>query len=586
MRFNLSIFLFLFLSPLSVIAQTGPQPGDIYREYSVNLKLGDNWRVTDPNATHSGAAEFLPNPILSITIDDLENAVRAEVLMDIWGGHAGTTGRKFRFNDSAWIDIPLPSSLSDRSKCYLSEYNVTLDIPLNYLKEGENFFQGTSGGQVCNDFGWGQWGWYVMMVRVYYSPDKIYTKGRIGNIEKEDTLYDYPTIIVEADDTASVSEIQLLGKYIGYDEDGDGIYDDWHRAYHEPSISGHIGTKVDYPYEFKWNTRYIPDQELKSVSLIARIKDTSDLWYVTETIDSLSLVRPDSLSVKMYTATGVQPAFSVRAGNSKFCYIKVDSMNNDMEAWLFHRTWNAGDDEAASGTIAKPLVINGEHGYKCYGKNHFYALSNVHLAVGDLIEGFNTVTYSSNTVHHGIEVLWPGPAIIIRYVKDGDKIADLTSIPADSFVFKEPFYPTISTDTEGALIYYTTDGTDPNPSDNRYRRALLVQNDITIQARAFKTDYSESDILTITYFKDRSSSVLQLNNEINLYPNPVNTDLTLDIPGELGYGDYYIFNSNGSMVIFGRMNGKIIPVDNLKSGLYLLQYKGKSNSYQTKFLVD
>ena len=67
----------------NALSVTGPRPGDVYREYSVNLKQGDWWRVTDPRAGHPGAAAFLPNPLLTLEIDDLEDAVRAEVLMDL-----------------------------------------------------------------------------------------------------------------------------------------------------------------------------------------------------------------------------------------------------------------------------------------------------------------------------------------------------------------------------------------------------------------------------------------------------------------------------------------------------------------------
>jgi hypothetical protein len=204
--------VFLYWLP----AWSGIQPGEIYREYSVNMRSGDKWRVTDPNAEHPDAANFLPNPVLSINIDDLDKSVRAEVLLDIWGGHIGTTGRKFSFNNQEWIDIPLPSTGTNLD-CYITQFNVTIDLPLEDLVEGQNTFKGTSGGQLCHDFGWGH--------------------------------------------------------YLGYDEDGDGEYIDWHRDYHGIEISGHIGTKKSAPWQFSWNTRYVPDQESKSMSFLASTED-------------------------------------------------------------------------------------------------------------------------------------------------------------------------------------------------------------------------------------------------------------------------------------------------------------------------
>lgn len=62
---------------LDVGQSPGPQPGDVYREYTSDHGGGRDWRVTDPRATAEGAGEFLPNPKLRVEIDDLEHAIRA-----------------------------------------------------------------------------------------------------------------------------------------------------------------------------------------------------------------------------------------------------------------------------------------------------------------------------------------------------------------------------------------------------------------------------------------------------------------------------------------------------------------------------
>jgi hypothetical protein len=93
----------------------------------------------------------------------------------------------------------------------------------------------------------------------------------------------------------------------------------------------------------------------------------------------------------------------------------VATLADAVSCRLYHRTWNAGDDEAAGGHIGNPLIINGK-GFKCLGKNHFFALSSLPVPASDLVRGSNEITYASDTEHHGIEVLWPGPALIIRYV--------------------------------------------------------------------------------------------------------------------------------------------------------------------------
>lgn len=574
------------LATLTVAAQKGPQPGDIYREYAVNLKTDDNWRVTDPKASHLGAAEFLPNPILSIEIDDLDKAVRAEVMMDIWGGHVGTTGRRFQFNWNDWINIPQVPILATLRNCYLSQHNVIVNLPLEHIHEGTNTFRGTSGGQNCQSFNWGQWGWYVMMVRVYYSEDKPHTEARISYPMSGDTIGDNPDITIKPGDSASVSSIQLLGNYHGYDENGDGIYKDWHRAYHGKEITGHIGTATEAPYELNWNTWNIPDQDARSVSLMARVRDTSGVWYVSDLVDSLTLKRPDSLWVRMYSAVGMPQGFTVRAGNTKHCFIRIDSLQYAMEASLFHRTWNAGDDYASGGTIDKPLQVNG-HSYPCYGKNHFFALSGIQLAAANLKSGLNKTAYSSDTEHHGIEVLWPGPSIVVRYVSGGQTVSTPTFSPPDGEIFQDILYPEINTETEGAQVYYTTDGTDPNPSDQKYNSIRIrVNSTSTVRARAFKKGHYESAVATASYTKDVTAVLSSEDSHIILYPNPATESIFLDLPPELENGTYIITDSEGRIVKSGNLSGNLININDLGDGLYIIRYSKEQETFKGRFVIN
>ena len=58
---------------------------------------------------------------------------------------------------------------------------------------------------------------------------------------------------------------------------------------------------------------------------------------------------------------------------------------------------------------------------------------------------------------------------------------------------------TISTTTEGATIYYTTDGIDPTTSSSIYSSAIPVNETTTIKAIAAKTGYNNSAVATATY---------------------------------------------------------------------------------------
>lgn len=58
---------------------------------------------------------------------------------------------------------------------------------------------------------------------------------------------------------------------------------------------------------------------------------------------------------------------------------------------------------------------------------------------------------------------------------------------------------TITTATDGATIYYTTDGSDPTTSSSVYSSALTINTAQTIKAIAAKEDLANSDVASATY---------------------------------------------------------------------------------------
>lgn len=74
---------------------------------------------------------------------------------------------------------------------------------------------------------------------------------------------------------------------------------------------------------------------------------------------------------------------------------------------------------------------------------------------------------------------------------------------------------TISCATEGATIYYTTDGSDPTTSSTPYTGAITVSSTTTIKAIAVLTNYNDSEVATATY-------TINLNPTITASPATVN----------------------------------------------------------------
>jgi hypothetical protein len=405
--------LTLTLHPLFGI---GPQPGDVYREYTANMAVKDNWRVTDPNAGHQGAGEFLPNAVLNLNISDLDGAVRAEAVIDRWGGHAGTSGKRIRFNGNEWLPLPELETTpeGERPECYMYQDNPIIAIPLEHLKEGPNTFEGICGDQVCFSFNWGQWGWYSLILRIYYNKNRRHSVGGIVLPLEGEKFEDFPSVKVEATSPRGVSRVDIIGYYEAFDMDGDGVFSEWQRYYQGTSLTNNIGSALSEPWEVTWNTEWVPDQEEGSIKLIARIRDNAGIWFVTDEVRNLSLIR-DTVSVKMYKPESVPQRFTVRINREMSCEVNIpgsESLDQATEATVHLRTWNGIEDN---------FVLNDSYSSPIGGNNHFFGYSIREIPVSVVVNGANKISFTSPTEHHGPEILWPGPVIMVRFKGFGSK---------------------------------------------------------------------------------------------------------------------------------------------------------------------
>lgn len=126
-------------------------------------------------------------------------------------------------------------------------------------------------------------------------------------------------------------------------------------------------------------------------------------------------------------------------------------------------------------------------------------------------------------------------------------VAGIVTTPALSVehgFYSAPFQLTITNDTPGATVYYTTDGTAPSPLNGTvYSNAVAVSGTTTIRAQAFHDDYLSSLPVTSTYLfvDDIVQQTYQdtLNKGFPTSWGPYGADYGLD-PDVIGH-----FNSSG-----------------------------------------
>ncbi|MEN8005744.1 MAG: LamG-like jellyroll fold domain-containing protein [Candidatus Krumholzibacteriota bacterium] len=553
-------------------------PGLVYKEFSRIIPNSNNlWRVTDPDATYVGdpnnsPSTFLPNPVLSLSVSDLQGAIRAVAVIDVWGGHIGTIGKQFRLNGNNWIDIPEIANTPTSPECYNHQFSIEVEVPLADLVQGNNSLEGISDRQTCYSFGWGQWGWYGFLLRVFYDPgQKTAPTGNITSPAAGDTIGISPVFTADAASGAGISRVEFIGYYDDYDADGDGIFTDWQQSYHRlrsdtsVMIRNHIGTTISSPFSVSWDNSWIPDQPAGGMEVVARIRDANGLWFVTDRVSGLTLSRP-GISVAMYRPTGVPEKYWVRAGrtrSSDFVIPAGHDLVNAESARLLVATWNGLNGEAEPGEVHWTRV----NGWTTpvFGEDHSYSFDQIEIPTNILQNGTNTVTVYSASSHHGAEYLWPGPGVVVRYVDYSNVPASVVTQPSSTFALEgaTATFGVVAVGADPLSFQWQVNGMDiPAAADSTYTTpplAAVNDGDLyrCVVTNGLGGDVSDEAVLTVLVPGSRATA-----GQVVLYDfnegggNTVNdlsgvgtpADLVIDDPGAVGWLAGAL-SVNGSTVI-------------------------------------
>lgn len=442
------------LAGLAVAAPgwAGPEPGDVFREYTYNhLDIGvegaevpfDEATVRDrasrraeipPIIAVKGEETFLGEqatdvksqppvanpddpggigqgvhgrPITThLSVGDLAGAVKAEMAVAYWGGHIGTSAERFRVNGSSWTMFPQPKGTPTNPDWYYRTLlaSTTIEIPLTQLREGDNLVEFAASKQTRYGFNWSFFWVYSYTVRVYYDASKAHPTGAITAPEAGATIGDRPTVEASAHGPAGIRQVDFLAKCEDFNYEGDGEFNRWHYVLPYGQIGRHVGTAREAPYRVAWDNLWVPDQE--RVELAARIVRDDGIIYMTPAV-ATRLARADR-RVVMYKPHDVPENFGVRVGALKSCSIGgVDDLSKAVSARLFLSTWSAAHAEA--------IGLNGVKLVDRVGLVHNYSFNPIPVPVNLLVKGTNAFYLFSSTEEHAAEVNWPGPVLFVEY---------------------------------------------------------------------------------------------------------------------------------------------------------------------------
>lgn len=403
-RIAIISFLMILIVNLVSAQENYLVPGSVFREYTYAK------RASPFKGDYAAYDSFQ----VVLNIDDLKDATSAEMALNFWGGHIGTSDQTFKVNGSKKYSFPQPHTPGSPYcyyRCVLG--NPPVAFPPGLLKVGKNTITFFCGKQICYDFNWPNYFIYSFTVRVYYNKDaKKYVAGKIrkANSGDSDTAYNLIEFKTDVDDPSQVKSVEYIGYYQDYDLDGDGKPAGWHYTFDNGTWNNIIGKQLTTPYPQQWENYWVPEQN-GSIKVIAKINSKNGLSYLTQPVIFDKLRQPNS-TVKIYQTENLGENFSSRVEEKKECNIKItDDLSNAISAYLVVSCWSGEPEDGAKHTIG----INNKTLAESPGKLHDWVLIKIPVPLEYLKTGDNTFFVYSETKEHAFEINYPGPAILIRY---------------------------------------------------------------------------------------------------------------------------------------------------------------------------
>jgi len=350
---------------------------------------------------------------------DLEEA---ELYLEVWGGHPNTEGKRVSINGRGTYLLPKVGTEAAES----THQYPTICLERTDLVNGYNALQ------FACDTGETFWGHYIVYHgqlrgvlpddHPWLAPSKNDDEGQCAGlaslrdrlswkIESRDDAIDL-ALQASAQDAALIERVDFHAFYVGYDENGNTQSHDWHGYTRDRKPVGIVGSATEPAFAVCWDTSILPAQQDVRVRAVVKLKDPAGLELVTEPVEGLAITHPNGIAVELCSFRGDEKqSMWSRDGQAKGGVISLDVPPQQIErAQLYAVVWDGG-----RGEVQDPFTLNG-HAVEIADKGHHNVLYRVVEVPSEyLVQGDNRVQLLSDTQHHGIEVLLPGPALMVRY---------------------------------------------------------------------------------------------------------------------------------------------------------------------------
>jgi hypothetical protein len=207
-----------------------------------------------------------------------------------------------------------------------------------------------------------------------------------------------------------IESVDYEGYYEGYDENGDGRTRDWHGFTKKRRPVAILGTASGPLFSATWDLMMLPAQDEMAVRAVVRFKGRPHLIYTTPETRGLRVPKRAGVRVELVPARDLPVPFWSRANRSRACSIALNSAPGRIEQAELHMVvWDGG-----AGTVNDYFTVNGRSIPVAGTGKHDVIYSRSRLDPRLLERRTNRLELRSDTEHHGIEVLMPGPALMVR----------------------------------------------------------------------------------------------------------------------------------------------------------------------------
>jgi hypothetical protein len=204
--------------------------------------------------------------------------------------------------------------------------------------------------------------------------------------------------------------VHFQGYYDGYDENGDGRSLDWHGYTKRRRPTAVIATTKTAPFSATWDVSMLPAQTGLKVRALVEFDDLPNLLYETAAVSAPPIAENRGGTVSVHHAADLPHPFWSRANKKQTCTIDVPIDPARIERAELHVVvWDGG-----AGGVSEYFTLNGKFLPVADQGRHDVLYRRLRIEPSLLRRGKNTIELLSDTDHHGIEVLLPGPALVLR----------------------------------------------------------------------------------------------------------------------------------------------------------------------------